>query len=115
MREGPWGSHQEEARALKWATSDGLTEVYLDEGDVALLPLLWRRPCIIGEERDVLTAGVRDVGDGRAGRSCRKRAAGALDGAIVMCQSSSLRSGASLEEEVGRKMPRRPHMSSRRR
>lgn len=31
MREGPWGSHQEEARALKWATSEALTDEYVLE------------------------------------------------------------------------------------
>jgi hypothetical protein len=27
MREGPWGSHHDEASALKWATSSGETVV----------------------------------------------------------------------------------------
>ena len=39
MREEPWGSHQEAARALKCSTSDALTEEYDgcdDEGDVLL-------------------------------------------------------------------------------
>lgn len=31
IRDGPWGSHHEEARLLKCATSDALTELYVLE------------------------------------------------------------------------------------
>lgn len=31
-REGPWGSHQDDARLLKWEISSGLTEEKVDEG-----------------------------------------------------------------------------------
>jgi hypothetical protein len=68
MREEPWGSHQVEARALKWETSEGLTE----ESGRGVVVKGWVRGRVGGWAR----WGRRAAGEGRAcrssGRACRR-------------------------------------------
>lgn len=71
MREEPWGSHQEAARALKCATSEALTEEYEgcdDEDDELFEPELEVLLCHLRHDGSSESGSGRD-GDGQAGRA----------------------------------------------
>lgn len=51
MREGPWGSHHDEASALKWETSSGETVVKLGSGELEADVAIPRRLNVDAKER----------------------------------------------------------------
>lgn len=60
MREGPWGSHHDEASALKWETSSGDTVVKAGSDELGVGVSETRRQDVDAKERKV---GVRDDED----------------------------------------------------
>lgn len=74
MREGPWGSHHDEARALKWETSSGETVVKPGSGAAELAELGFdvtemRGPGVDAKERRV-SLGDRDDAEMMGARPC---------------------------------------------
>lgn len=60
MREGPWGSHHDEASALKWETSSGETVVKAGSAELESVVSVRRRQDVDAKERG---AGCRDHED----------------------------------------------------